>query len=503
MDYRRPRGDITTVLDYTERDAQDGLLFPLDTSGSWFHRSTNQTTYPGTTVYQEFPHKGTAEWGGRFVFDIGNFQAGDLLNSVILQIRLGHWYDPITISKMESGEYTVVENPDPLTGATPPWTYIDSLGTAIIDYAEFEVGDQTLERIDGEFIRSYFNMYPDINMQFGPAADAIGYAPIGYLATNSGLFNPNRPWPIDRGIYTCILPFFFSRVRLQEYFPLLSCSSGNVRIIVQLRPFCDMVRSITGQRCTCTDTPLSQTVRFSVSGGGHVNVATSTTEPAFQDFRIVTVGTLLSDSVRQTYMRTPFEQMFKLVQGFKFTEPLTFLVSKTDSNTDTIDIQLPLELNQPVQDIFWVFRRKAAAINNEWALFAPFVETQYSPERGFPEWLAKATLRVNGFVVDQAPGEWWRWHFARSHVGAYTPWATYIYGYCFARNPDVHQPSGTANMSRAQTVTLRLSVNVPIAVSAPSGFDESVEQGWEVYVYALYCNWIRFENGICNRIFNT
>jgi len=28
-----------------------------------------------------------------------------------------------------------------------------------------------------------------------------------------------------------------------------------------------------------------------------------------------------------------------------------------------------------------------------------------------------------------------------------------------------------------------------------------VGQGWEVFVYAIHMNWLRFENGICQKLF--
>ena len=61
-------------------------------------------------------------------------------------------------------------------------------------------------------------------------------------------------------------------------------------------------------------------------------------------------------------------------------------------------------------------------------------------------------------------------------------------------------------MSRTTSVTLNLKVNTPIAkdlstLSPSCTFDPITVGGWEVFVYAIHYNWLRFENGICNRIF--
>ena len=486
----RPRGDITTVIDLAPRNDQDDALFPLDTERSWFHRDP-MVIYPSTMATQETVHKGTAQWGGRLTFELNASMIGDLLQCLILQIRLGSWYDPVTILNMSTAAYTV-------DLSSNPWTYINSLGTAIIEYAEFEVGDQTLERIDGQFIKAYTSLIPDVNMLFGVAADGTSTTSFGNVATNQGSLNPNRPWPTQDGVYMCLLPFFFMRTRFKEVFPMLSCPDGTVRVHVQLRPFSECVRSTSGVRQSCTETPLGSTVTFN---GGSVVYNVPTAVPAFQDFRVLSYAALVDGSVRNAYIQRPFEQMSRFVTGFRFDEPYRFLASKTNSSKDVIDISLPLEFNHPCQEILWVFRRTGAAINNDWASFQPIVETQWGAGKVYQPWLVYAALRINGLLVDQAEGDWWRNGIARVHRGGWTAWASGVYGYSFAVDPDSHQPSGSANLSRASSIRLDLKVRVPQATAVPPGFDANVAQGWEVFVYAIHLNWLRFENGICQKMF--
>ena len=33
-------------------------------------------------------------------------------------------------------------------------------------------------------------------------------------------------------------------------------------------------------------------------------------------------------------------------------------------------------------------------------------------------------------------------------------------------------------------------------------WDDTVLGGWEVFVFAIHYNWLRFENGICNKMFS-
>jgi hypothetical protein len=491
----RPRGDITTVLDLASRDSQDGYLFPLDTQNSWFHRDPS-TFHPATPCIQEFTHKGTAEWGGLLTFDLGSLTSGDILQTLVLQFRLGHWYPFNTIANLQKGTWTV----DPTYQS---WTYANNLGLSVIEYAEFVAGDQTLERITGEFIQTFLSTYSDVNMLYGYAIDGAGRGTIADLATNSHAFNKNRPWPTENGTYFTVLPFFFFRNRLKEVFPLLSCTEGTVRVNVKLRSFTDMVRSTRGFRESCDETPLNQTATFIDNNQDLHRVQTASQPPQFADFRIVTYTALVSGTIRSSYLRKPFELFTQFVQTFHFDEPLKYLASKRNANTDTVDISLPLELNHPTKELFWVFRRKGIQINNEWYNFSPTLETQYTPQRLEIPWLSYASLRVNGMIIEQADGDWWRWRFASRHRGGITTYSNNIYGYSFARKPDDHQPSGHANMSRANTVRLNLTVNVPRAVVPPPGFDVSVAQGWEVYVFVIHYNWIRFENGLCQKLYNS
>jgi hypothetical protein len=477
-------------------------MFPLDTDVSFFHRDYPKTAYPTTLSIQEFTQRGPADWGQKFTFEIGSLPAGDLLQAIILQIKLGSWYSGTILQSLAKGDITA----NPTLYPNDYWTYANSIGTSIIEYADFIVKDQTIERLTGEFIRTFFNVYSDVNNLIGISADAIGTIPYAYLMpplVNQTAFNPNRPFPTEDGTIFCALPFFFLRTRLKEVFPLLSCNENSVRIDIKLRPFNQVVRNYAGYRANCDDTPLNKSVPFT-------SLATPTTTadcaPPFTDFRILTCCALTTGSLRNKFLRSPFEQMVKLSQTFAFEEPLKYLVSKPNSNTDTVEIQLPLELNHPVTELLWVFRRKAVLINNEWSNFTPAISLELTPDKIYPPWLDYASIRLNGSELIAADGNWFREHIAKQHRGGIISYNSHVYGYSFAMYPDEHQPSGSANMSRTTSVTLNLRVNTPFAkdissLNSPCVFDPTTVGGWEVFVFAIHMNWLRFENGICNRLF--
>ncbi len=115
-------------------------------------------------------------------------------------------------------------------------------------------------------------------------------------------------------------------------------------------------------------------------------------------------------------------------------------------------------------------------------------------------------IQINGIDLVEADGDYYRKAVAEKHSsgGGIIPWNAFIYGYSFARSPGKHQPSGWMNASRAWTVRLSLEVATPPALTnLPAGFDETVASVWEVRVYAVAMNWLRFENGIANRMFTS
>lgn len=504
-DYFRPRGDITTVLDLTDRDSQDLTFFPVDTEGSWFHRENGRTVYPTTVSIQEFVQRGPAGWGQKCTFELGSLSAGDMLQSVMLQIKLDHWLPPTAMTQLLRGEITTSN-----AHMSDYWTYANSLGTSIIEYADFIVKDQTIERITGDFIRVFYDLFATAGQMATLSADAIGSVPVSALTTLNGTvyqtaFHPRRPYPTEDGVLFCQLPFFFARTPLKQVFPLLSCNEGDVRIDIKLRPFAECVRQTRGWR-TCMDaTPLGQSTSYIQTAHPTVTVPVTYTnvEPAFRDFRIVATTCYTMGSVRERFLRQPVEQLIKPVQIFHFEEPLKYLVSKGNANTDVVEIQFPLDLNHPVAELIWVFRRKACRVNNEWTNFTPSTAMETRIGRFPSPWLQHATLRMNGVTVVSDDGEWFRQHIAEKHTGGITSYFSHIYGYSFARFPEDHQPSGTANTSRTHAISLALKVRTPMEQVLPQGteFSSDAIGGWEVLVFAIQYNWLRFENGICQKVF--
>ena len=477
MEYKRLAGDIITVLDLVDRDDQDNDLFPLDTNDTRFTRNAERRVIPFVPVVQDFSFRGPANYGQRFTFDIGSLPCGDILLGTLVQIKLNHWLDKTTLLNIASRNYTYDTPSD-------AFFFANSLGSCLIEKAELEINGVTIETIDGDFIYLFSSLFSQINSQFGTSTDGLG------LVSMIDLLNwkPYRNFPTEDGNIFCNLPFFFNRVRLRESLPMIAIQEGTARIHITFRPFDQVVRQRRGYRDSCTSTPLSSTVSFN---SGTITKKVTDVIPDFEYVKLVTYGAYIDGQERNKMLRAPFEHIFREVQTFYFNEPLKYTVSKTSN--DTITIQLPLEANHPLEEIVWFVRRTETANNNEHTNYSSVLEREYDPTYNpFTPLLKRAVLQVNGTTLCDASEEYYRQLIAKKHRGGIVPYNRYIYGYTFAEHPSEHQPSGSLNASRLQNIRLTLEVSPPKSI---------YNTGWEVKVFCIGLNWLRFENGICNKLF--
>jgi len=480
---KQPRGPATTLLDLVSRDIQDNILFPLDATVTKFTRDESLRTVPMSSVMREFTFRGPATFGQTFTFEMGDMNCGDLISGLYIQLQLSDWF---TMGLRENLRTQILlpRNKNEL------WTYCNSLGTAVLEEATLEVDDQVLERITGDSIHVISLLFPDLNTSVG-LADTLGLKSMDDLKASDG----TRPGFTEDGWVTVPLMFSMLRERVTATFPLIACREGTMRIRVTLKKFSQIVRILSGSRATCDDTPLNKSyemidTRLTINKLTKIN--SSSDEPMLKNIQLLTQGVFVDGPYREMLLRQQFERPFREIQQFDFTEPLKYVVNK--SGNDLITVQLPLEANQPVEEIVWILRRKAAiTLNNEWTNYSATLEKDYDPTFAPLEpLLISAKIQANGQDIISQDENWFRSHISRAHRGGKTPYDAFIYGYSFARHPGEHDPTGTINASRLNS--LRLTLNVK-----PPGGSSDTE--WEVHVFVYAFQWVRFGNGICNKVF--
>jgi hypothetical protein len=268
-----------------------------------------------------------------------------------------------------------------------------------------------------------------------------------------------------------------------------------MRIRLTLKRFDQIVRILSGSRADCTDTPLGK--EFSVLDtfltiNKIKNIPSYSEEPMLKNIQLLTQGVFVDGPYREMLLRQQFERPFREIQQFDFTEPMKYVINKTGN--DLITVQLPLEANQPVEEIVWFLRRKAAVtLNNDWTNYSATLEKDYHPTFAPLEpLLVSAKIQANGQDLISQEEAWFRSHIARAHKSGKTSYDAFIYGYSFARHPGQHDPTGTINASRLSSLRLILNVR-------PPGGSSDTE--WEVHVFVYAFQWVRFGNGICNKVF--
>ena len=487
---KQPLGTITTLLDLTDRDAQENYMYPMDSETTRFSRDKARKVVAFTPQIQNILFRGPAAFGQRFSFDIGSLLVGDLIYGAVLEIKLGHWLDGRTLNMLAAGEYTY-------TNFQEAWEYANGLGASCIASAELEIGGKTLETIDGDFIQAWSLLSNDYNTQVGVSYDHLARLPIHILrqvGSGTGPIPNPRIFPTEDGYIHCPLHLFFGRVRYQEALSLISIKEGNVRLHITLRPFSEVVRQIRGYRDSCDSVPINRIIQFTQKDGTIVDIPTSPIIPAIESVSLMTSGAILSGDYRQHLLRKPFEALHRELQTFYFDEPMKYATSKSAENL--ITIQLPLEANNPVEEIIWFIRRKGVWMNNEWLNWSDKLESErpVGLDSRFMTnpLLVSAKIQVNGITLIEADEQYFRQQIASKHKGGYAAYSSYVYGLSFAEIPGIHQPTGSINASRANSLRLTMDIKPPGGV---------LDGSWEIKVFCNAMNWMRFENGMANPVF--
>jgi hypothetical protein len=478
-----PKGSATTLLDLVSRDIQDNILFPLNSNITQFTRDDTLRTIPMSSVMREFTFRGPATFGQTFTFELADINCGDLISGMYIQLQLSDWLTELTRNKLINGTF-VPSTPSQL------WTYCNSIGTSILQEASLEVDDQVLERITGDSVHVTSLLFPDLNTQVG-LSDVLGIKSINYIKQATGI----RHFFTEDGWITVPLVFSMLREKLTATFPLISCRAGTIRIRITLKKFSEVVRILSGSRVSCDDTPIGKVFQFidnTKTINKLTNITAYTDEPQLKNIQLLTQGVFVDGPYREMLLRQPFERPFREIQQFDFTEPLKYVVNK--SGNDLITVQLPLEANGPVEEIVWFLRRKAAVtLNNDWTNYSATLEKDYHPIFAPLEpLLLSARIQANGQDIIQKDEAWFRSQIARAHKSGKTSYDAFVYGYSFAKHPGQHDPTGTINASRLNSLRLTLDVK-------PPGGSSDTE--WEVHVFVYAFQWVRFGNGICNKVF--
>jgi hypothetical protein len=238
--------------------------------------------------------------------------------------------------------------------------------------------------------------------------------------------------------------------------------------------------------------------------------------PDFEDATVFAGVGLLEDPLRGAYMREPMEMVYEPVKHMVFDVP-DVLAHERGVGGGTVSMQLPLrELNGPVRELAFFLRRKAVWAFNEWTNYGALLEPELVasiPVRGVlalnevprqQPMLRSARLLVDNAVWRDETEEWWRVDYALAHRGGVRSAAGMVYGFVLGDaahwTADMLQPAGTVNTSRAE---MRLDLTIAPPAASPFVGCEGPWGGssWEVHVFAIGLNWMKFAEGMAGPLF--
>ena len=480
-----PVGDMKRLVSLVERGPIDDYFYPADSKESVVQPSY-QKYHNFSSEVLESNYTGDATWGSRISFTVPVTEHADLLQWCALVIKPGTWIPrPITDGLRRDDKHCFL--PSDISGS---WIYTDRLGAIIIEKAELEVGGITIDTINGDWatVVSAAGLNGE---RLAAWTDSI----VGSAASTEPFRRQMLISPTEDGYIYCWLPFWFAR-RKNTAFPLCSMRDKPVRIHITLRPFLDCVRMWDTPRVSCTDSPLGKTnaYRDFIFEWPVFDTWTNLgAAPLFEDARMMFGVSYLDDSIRPAYQQ-PHEMLIEQIMIMNFAEPLKYAINTPSA--DSILVGLPLtSLNNPLRRLFFFLRRKGVFRYNEWTNFGSRLEDEvdatYSPQKPM---LRRAKLLVGTVVLADQPERWWRSVDTINLPGAAELYNKFIYSIAFDGDRDTFGPQGgTLNASRAD---IRLDLEVEPPKSAAG-----INTEWEVVVFGVGYNWLRFQNGIANLMY--
>lgn len=416
---------------------------------SVYRRHTN---FACEAIEQTF--NGTADFGRKVSATVS--RNGDLIGPTYLQFTLPQL--PVAAT-----EGAVLDSMGLTTDANPAVGWTNSIGHALINNVEVEVGGQRIDKHYGEWMEIWTELTLKEEQRDGFNAMVGRYETSVSISTNA----------TTERTYYVPLQFWFCR-NPGKYLPLIALQYHEVKINFEFRPALELVKSFADN-----------------TSGSPSNAADTVTN--IKDYTGATAA--LKDAslwVDYVYLDTDERRRFAQVSHEYLIEQLQFTGSESVSANATT-ARIRLNFNHPVKELVWVHRRTENATantrtGNQWFNFSDQTSIQVGDDNQtvspgtVTDLLSTAKLLLNGHD-----------RFATRKAGYFRmvqPWqhhtripGKHVYVYSFGLKPEEDQPSGTVNMSRIDNATLELN----LVANADSQ---------EVLVYAPNYNVFRIMSGM-------
>jgi hypothetical protein len=365
---------------------------------------------------------GTPDFGKRITCLVP--RRGDLLGQIILEVTL----PALTLTNGDSV------------------SYVNSIGHALIQEITLEVGEQEIDRQNGEWMEIWSNYTTPTDKRtafYNMIGKVDGFSP-------PTLFGPLKLY-IPLRFWFCKNPGMA--------LPLLALQYHPVRINLTLRPLNQLFfsQALTTPLCTTLE-PNPFSITDLMLWGDYV---------------------YLDVEERRRFVSSTHEYLIEQVQ-------YSSLIPISPGATTGI---LPLEFNHPIRELFWYIQRDDMTRYHEFFNYSSLGTFEVGKRTDI---LSNAVLQLDGFDRFQVRDagyfrlvQPWQYHTV-------VPEESFLYSYSFALRPEDIQPSGSMNASRMDSIKLQIALNPTLVNSIGT---------LHTRVYAINHNVFRIADGFGGVLF--
>ena len=283
---------------------------------------------------------------------------GELLTQVTLVV---------TMPDIQTPQATAQQSCQPNTFLGPSYGWTNSLGHALINLVELDIGGVNIDRMDGLFLELFDELY-ESNESLRAKNQMIKRIGNGFSSKSIG--RDNIPTQVQ-----VPLPFWFSRGSYCNALPVDALSADLIQIHITLRPLNqpyytesrinNVMPPIQGSSFYRKN-PNSSTLIYNidpeqentgVSGETIPNINMPTNFP-LGDCYLLCEYISLEEAESVAFRSTQID--YRVEQHY---------IVPPNSTQRGANVRIPLPYSNPVKDIMWVAQRPDVAIYNSWFLF--------------------------------------------------------------------------------------------------------------------------------------
>jgi hypothetical protein len=371
----------------------------------------------------EIPFSGEKKLGGYAEVRIPN-NVGDLIRSMMLKMTL----TPLK------------ESSDPLVSNL----YNTSLTSSIIDYADLRIGGQTIERVTGDYIYMYNQLYNN--------TDDLEQT-LYFLSGHNNHLNVSNSF----NTFYLTLPFYFYR-HSSLAIPVCAITKQLVEVYVKFKD-------------------ANEDISFTYTTSGSDVSRQVTSDAGIRDISLITDFFFISEDERNFLKTRPMEYIITQLQKS------TIQFKPNESKKSAL-----LKFKHPVKELMFLAKEETSSEStNLLDVTSPdqSFSTRYVGKRSDHRLIKKIRLECNGEGVFDDSGLCAAYQESlQYHTGCPNP-AYEFYTHSFALKPEEYYPTGQLNMSRI--IHKKLDVELG---------ETSSTRNINVSVYAINYNILQISSGL-------